>query len=480
VPERATPPAAEAVAADGSRDLRLSRGLFYLGCLTVVEASWRPVAGLTVSETLFLAAVGTSFVAVLRGRAIAPVPGSLIAGVAVFSAGGTISSLGAQSPASSGIEVLHGIYVMLLWGWSAAMVLRTRAQVLRAVTLWTASATISGIGALLQVTGLVDLTGPLEGNRATGFTEHPNDLGGASGIALVPALLMATRGGPSPPLAIALRWTVVGLIATGLVLSGSVAGMAAGLAACLFWLSSPTVRVGTRAGVIAALAAALAIATLVGGSGVTSPAERIDQVTSPVGTETSAGSGSERVAIVQTAWPRIKEDPIVGTGLDSSDTVVSIISGGTTRPYQAHGAPLAAWYEAGILGLLGVLMVFGALAATGWRALKLAGTRDDALIGWGLLSALVAFVVHQMTTPFVFQQYGWLSGAMLVAFWALRYRERDAGAVETPVSSGERAGAHAEATTSPTPSPEPVAAQPPVSHPRPRISGARRWIRRPG
>jgi hypothetical protein len=63
---------------------------------------------------------------------------------------------------------------------------------------------------------------------------------------------------------------------------------------------------------------------------------------------------------------------------------------------------------------------------------------DDLLIGWALLAAWVAFVVYALTVPFLFQQFGWFSGVVLVA-WGLR-REAVARVAE-PVAIPGRAGA---------------------------------------
>ncbi len=399
------------------RDLRVQRALFYLGALTVTEATWRPALGLTIAEIFFIGSFAGCAFAVLRGHRVARVPAALVAGVAIFAFGGAISSLGASGPGDSGTEVLHAVYVMLLWAWTGAMVLRSRRQLLVAVTLWTVSAAVSGFASITQVFGIEAIAGALEGNRATGFTDHPNDLGGAASVALVPALMLATRWAPGTrSVGRALRWLVVALIATGMALSASVAAMAGALVAIVFWLSSPAVRASTRVAIVAALGVTLVAAVAVTGGAVTSPTERIEQVTSPSGTDPLSGSGEERIEIVRTVWPQIAEDPLIGAGLDPPDTVVTVLSGGRTTPYQVHGAPLAAWYGAGIFGLLGILVVFGALLAAGWRALLAAPTDDDRLIGWALLAAFAAFLVYAMTAPLFFQQYGWFAAVALVAW----------------------------------------------------------------
>jgi O-antigen ligase len=233
------------------------------------------------------------------------------------------------------------------------------------------------------------------------------------------------------------RWAVVALIALGAALSASVAGMAGALVAILVWLSSPSVRAGTRVTIVAALAVALMAAAVVGGGSVTSPTERLQQVTSTPGLEPAAGSGQERLEIARTAWPRISADPLVGAGLDTPDTVVTVLSAGRTVPYQVHGALLAAWYGAGIFGLIGILIVFAAVFAAGWRALRREASDDGRLIGWALCAAFAAFIVYAMTAPLFFQQYGWFAAVMLIA-WSVGVEEVSRRRPATAPSWGAR------------------------------------------
>jgi O-antigen ligase len=403
------------------RILRIPRLLFYAGALTIAQASWRHA--LTLSEAFFILAFFATCVAVLAGRPIGRVPKALILGVGIFAVGGLISSLGAVSPAGSVSNTLQGVYVMLLWPLVGATVLRTRSQLTTALSLWTISAGIDGFAAITQVAGIHAIAGPLEGNRATGLTDHPNDLGGVCAVALVPALMLATsrlpwhraRAGSTMR---APRWVILGLIAAGLVLSASIAAMLGGLVAILAWLISPAVRAPGRLAVIAALALAL-IALTLAGSTVTSPTERLQQVTSTSGTQETSGSGGIRIKTVRRALPRIASDPVVGTGLDSAGGTVNIISQGTTSPQMVHGAPVAVWYEAGILGFIGFAVVIGTLFGAAWQSLT-AGDQSDLLIGVAISAALIAFVIYACTSPFVFQQYGWFAGVMLIAWNARR------------------------------------------------------------
>jgi O-antigen ligase len=214
------------------------------------------------------------------------------------------------------------------------------------------------------------------------------------------------------------RWIILGLIAAGLVLSASVAAMLAGLVAIVAWLIAPAVRAPGRLAVITALAFTLIALTLAGGQ-ITSPTERLQEVTTSSGTQATSGSGGVRIRTIKRALPRIAEDPIVGTGMDTAGETVNIISQGTTVPQMVHGAPVAVWYEAGIFGFLGFVIVIGALAVCAWRSL-VAGDQSDLLIGLAISAAFVAFVIYAFSSPFVYQQYGWFSAVMLIAWRARR------------------------------------------------------------
>ncbi|HEY3728976.1 MAG TPA: O-antigen ligase family protein [Solirubrobacteraceae bacterium] len=419
-------------------ELRLARLVFYLGTLTLGQSALRFAAGLTVSEFLFFGALALCVLAGLRGEGFTGVPSPIAVAVGIFVLGGALSSFDAQSPGGSAYQVMHALYVLLLWPCVGAMVLRSRGQLVAAIGLWSLSAALDGLDALAQLVGLHVLGPVRQGNRMTGLTENPNDLGGVTSIALVPALFIATdkTAGRSPSRQ-ALWWAIVALVGTGLVLSGSVAGMAAAAGALLIWLSSPLVRASARIAVLATAVCALAV-VVAAGTRISSPIQRVTQVTSPASAGNN-GSGQDRISVAEQAWPRIKRDPVVGTGLDVNDSDVTIISHAYSVPYQIHGLPLAAWYETGLFGLIGLLGLIGVLAVLGWRGVAAARDEDDALVGWALLAALIAFVIEAMTQPLVFQQYGWVTGVMLVA-WL--YQPRPLQIPETAPAIDRTAAAH--------------------------------------
>ena len=407
--------------------LKWSRIAFFLGVATVTQSTWRPAFGLTVSQIFFFVALGGCIFAALRGRRIAPLPAGLAAGTLIFALGGALSSLEADDPTASVVEVLHGGYVMLLWVWTGMMVLRSRSDVMLAIALWGVSGAVNGAGALAQVVGLDAVAGPLLGNRATGFTAHPNDLGSACAVALIPALVFAIDTGARLGIIGALRLATLLLVAAGIVLSGSVASMVAATTAIVLFLTAPVVPARARAMMVVVVAVPI-IAIAATGANIPTPIERVSQVANTSPLTPAAGSGEARADGAAVAIDAIVADPVIGTGLDPAGGVVDLITNGQPVQQQVHVAPVAVWYQAGVFGVLGLAVVVASSLAAGWRGLTSARTYDDMLIAWGLLAAYGAFIVVLFNVPFAFQQYGWFAGVMLFA-WCMRRDEAPAHSI---------------------------------------------------
>lgn len=390
----------------------LARLCFYAGSLTITFSTARPM-GLTVSEAFFAVAVAGGVFDVLRGRAIAPVPMALLLGAFVFAVGGAVSSLGSHNLPGSLRQTAHGVYVMLLWVWSGGMILRTSRDRRIVVELWVLSAAINGVSAIAQLSGIHLLVGAPLGNRMTGFTSHPNDLGGGAAVTLVPAVALTAdafaRGARRRGV---LASFAVGMILVAVLLSGSLAAFGGALLAMIVWLASPAVRTQTRIAIAGVAVVVLVGATIAGGS--ISPVQRLNEVTSSSVATPGGGSGEARLDIARSVWPRIVENPVVGVGLDVQDSLVpTIAQNGVPTQSQIHGLPLAIWYEGGIFALIGLLLVFVGLL----RATVATAGGEGHLLGWAISAAMVASIVYLMSAPADFQQYGWMPAVVLVAWW---------------------------------------------------------------
>lgn len=412
--------------------LRLARWLFYVGLLTVSIMEWRPAIGLTPFEICFIASFAVCVGSVLLGGAVARLPGALVIGAGLFAAGGAVSSVGAEAPGQSVVEVLQGVYVMLLWFWTGTMVLRTGDHIRTALTLFTVSSAVCGLGAIWQVLGIEIFTGPAGGGRANSWAGHPNDLGGMMAVALVPALALASWSRPGGRSL--LRWLAVGSIGAGLVLSGSVAGMTAAVLAVVVWLGVAGVRQQLR---VAGAVALVCVATtaFIGSGRAASPIQRFQQVSIESATDVERGTGPARIPPIKAAWEAISESPVVGKGMDKNGRAVSYFDNGRTSRGILHGAPVAVWYQAGGLGFLGYMLVTLTILAAGWRGMLATRSSQERSLGWALAAAYLAFFVWSLSSPLFFTQYGWLAGVLTVA-WCLR-REP----LREPIAAFPRTGA---------------------------------------
>jgi hypothetical protein len=411
------------------RRIPASTLFFFLGAATVVEVGWRP-AGLTVSDVCFLASFVCCCYSVLSHGRIERVPPLLIVGVCLFAVGGTASTVGAVAPNQSMYEVGRSIWVMLLWPWTAVMALRTRRDVVIAIVLWSVAGVLDSLGALGQATGVSTIAGHIGGHRATGFAGSPNDLGAATATLLLPVLALAIKVRARWPVVRALQWLTVALVATALVLSGSVSGLGGALVGLILWMVTPDVRRATRVAVVLGLAAALVVSSTVGGK-VPSPEHRVQEVFAAPGSSPNAGSAQGHLDTIRFAWPRIRSNPVIGAGLHKANLLV-------------HSGLVAAWYGGGILALIGLLLVFGAVLSFGWWAALAAINDADRAIAWALVCAVIAFFIYLANQPLFFQQYGFIASALLVA-WGRRVADsrtefarsvvpRAASAVPVPVT----------------------------------------------
>jgi O-antigen ligase len=269
---------------------------------------------------------------------------------------------------------------------------------------------------------VVPWTGTVQFGRATGFTTHPNDLGGLAAVAFVPAVMLAARRSLAAPQRV-FSWLLLLFVAAGLVLSGSVGALLAAAAAIFVWFAFQRSSVQSLLVFGALAACVVGVVTIQAMRGAPTPLERFDIVTNP---SESAGGGSgsldARITTYEVAAAEIKKNPFVGVGFD----LVSI-----TRPfgivsyeYDVHNVIIGTWYKAGLFGLAGMLIALFAIFRVGWMAILASRSEAEQAAAVALVSAVVAFVVFAMSAPVLFSRFGWISAALLLAFRAVQRESR--------------------------------------------------------
>ena len=173
----------------------------------------------------------------LRRRLTVQFPTVMVIGIFLFMIGGIVSSSFAQLPFLSILALIKYLYLIVGWFWLGTVLLQEREHIEKAVTLWITSAALSGLTAIVQLfwEDIIPGTSPAWG-RMTGLTEHVNDLGGLTSVALIPAIMMVTRH-QKTTLRIFFAWICIVLIAAGLFLSVSMTGVVALLFSLLVWLA---------------------------------------------------------------------------------------------------------------------------------------------------------------------------------------------------------------------------------------------------
>ena len=237
--QRLARPEASASDDPGDEEFAVPRRLYYGGVLMVGLLTLRAGGQVTLSDVLFLFSflLACMEFVVLRRRVPIRLPFLLLIGIALFSVGGFLSSFESLQALKSIAVIARLVFLTVFWFWLGTVVLRKEAHVRKAIGFWVASAAICGGGAVVQyLVGDVIPNASFDGGRATGFTQQPNDLGGITAIAFVPALMLASRPGLS---LVARGWSYVALllIAAGLVLSASVGALLAAAAAVVVWLA---------------------------------------------------------------------------------------------------------------------------------------------------------------------------------------------------------------------------------------------------
>ena len=403
-------------------EFRVPRLLYYLGLVLLGLLTLRAGGQVTFSDVLFLFSflLACAELVILRRRVPIRLPLLLLYGMAIFSLGGLLSTFESYEYVKSTGVVVRLIFLTVFWFWLGTVVLNTRERVRKATTLWVASAAIGGAAAMLQfVVGDVIPGGTTAGGRMTGFGAHPNELGGLTCIAFVPALMLAARQRIAAPQRL-FSYALLLLVAAGLILSVSVGAVLAAAAATFVRFAFQRGSVQSMLVCATIGVCVIAVTTVQGVLGAPTPLERFETTTqSTPGGE--LGSVDQRIATYRVAWREIEEHPFVGVGLD----IVSVTKpfGIVSNEYDVHNIIVGLLYKTGLLGLVGMLIALFAVFRSGWNAILQSNSETERDVAVALVCAVVAFVTFAMTEPVLFSRYGWISAALLLALRAVQQRD---------------------------------------------------------
>lgn len=394
-----------------------------MGGMATVGMTALRVAGWTLSDLFFLAASMVILLRLLTGRArtLAPVvtrrssPGILI-GLLLFSAGALIASLGRSlDVAGSALALARVSYITIVWFWTVRSVAsseRTYRRLLLAAVVGAVVHALIGIGQ--------DVTGANAGapgwGRSTGLSDHFGDLGISVG-SMIPVLALWRRESPGRSIWDPLR--VVGLLILlgGVASSGSMTPLGAVIvgmciAVIVPRLAVPGLRRRRRLAAPAMLAFAV-IGLLATGSLDLSVQTRFSELTS--GDADVKSSAESRSVQAEIATAEIVRSPIVGVGLDPTSNMVSHEG----ESHQVHNFYIRVLYEAGIFGLLGLMLILALIARQVWQLVRVLRNTSLSWVPPALVGSFSMVLVSAFFGPVLYGRISWLPMALVNALYGL-------------------------------------------------------------
>lgn len=399
---------------------RVSRYFYYLGCASLTQLIVRPLSSLTLSECFFFIALWFAVTGELAsGKKISMrIPAMIVVGVIMYTLSGLLSTINSSSVLGSLGVMVRFIYLTIIWFWLGIAILRNVKQVHTAMLFWLFSASITGAGAVAQLFWSNAIPGTEQvWGRMTGFTGHPNDLGGVSAVAIGSVWPLLISGGRSLGNLLTM-YIIFAFLCAGLILSGSVGGLFAAISSlCLWVVFGKKLRSMLMLTILLSVVVSviLGVQTDINGNRVFQ--DMTSRVLNGGPTDPYGGTLWSRIATYQAALQEVENNPIIGVGPQPGGAK-------TGTGFAVHNFLLGAWFEAGFLGIIGILTIIISVLGIGYTTFKQSVTREDKSLALALCLSSIAFFVYSMGAPGLYQRYGWIAVALLVALRACQVRQK--------------------------------------------------------
>ena len=385
------------------RGNRTARSLLLIGIFASSLLSFRLV-GVAIGDVLLLVSLALCILTWRpHRRTESLIPVSSFLTLLALLVGATLSAHESMSASQNYAVLFRLVFLVLALPWQIRILLPTDRDQASALVALALGGGAAALGTVLQVAvGTVPLAYEGTSGRLAGFTTSVSDLGGVaavSAIAAVCAWSSATAGRYIRPLlGVALAASVLGL-----VLSGSVSGMAAFLigAAFAMWNRSLSPKAFGAFSAMVILAFLLAVALQASESESLTPIERLSQTLGLSSTGTQYNTSESRVETYRIGLEGFLNSPFSGVGLDQT-------SGEFRLHYETlgvHNLLIAAAFQGGLF----------LVCALGYRLIQ-AGRAALNRTGTGAYSAplFVTAFVFSMTAPSLYNRYLWIPVGLLV------------------------------------------------------------------
>jgi O-antigen ligase len=414
------------------------------------------IGGFALSDGLFfvLAAVLVGKLLVGDDRDLAPArsrgPSHLVmAGSIILLTAGVLATFVSWGPETSLLIVVRLGYLTLLWFWMLQAIISSRRALDVLLGGWRVGTLIVAMLAALGQLGVVHIGRENPEGRQMVFFGHPNDLAGYLLVAM-PLLLMflPQRPDQSSTRRTVVRVATVGLLVYAITTTGSISALFAvtigAVATYALPALFPVARQRRRHRQPVAILAGALLAVVGIGLVATSDlpvVERIQRLESgDAGVEASTESREQTNSVVIDSFD---QRLVFGVGLDAGSVFAA--AGQDTITVGAHNMYLKVLYEAGLPGLIGLLIILGATFRAAVALLR--NTRDTDLypVVVALTASMISVCIFAMFQPTLFHRFFWLPVALMWCVWHLRREELRA---------------QQSAATVPAPAPAPAAGPP--------------------
>lgn len=396
----------------------LSRGLVYVGMFFLPLLKFKASKGLNLSDTIFLVAA-VLLVLSRRPPPRAPATPAWYVGAFTFLLAGVVASTQADSLAGSLLVVVNAIYLLFILQYLLRQQLNNTLRIQRAIGAFVFGATVSAGVAILQIGFHVLLpAGPVAsvsiggGNsRAIGFSTQPNLLGIslALGIIFAVGLLLDLNKRKHWYL-----WVCMVVMASALLLSGSVSGMATTILGMLVLFVARGVPLRTVALIFLSFAAVYVLVF-----GVLDRGSHLDPITRIESTLNSSGGSNTgtyqlRLDTIKLGWSDIVEKPITGHGLDQQ-TLAVYYDKFIGVYYPPHDLIILYWYGGGIFLLVALLIMMGSSFNRLLSGRRMRGKNRDPLRAV-VFAACVGSLFFSLQGPEMVDRWMWLPFLLALCF----------------------------------------------------------------
>ncbi len=215
-------------------------------------------------------------------------------------------------------------------------------------------------------------------------------------------------------------WLVsFGIIAIAIVLTGSVSGYMGAFIACSTVLLVRLKNFGVSGKVIFPLLLFIISVAFLGlvvlfiprGFEFFTSVEKVQNLLGRDGlNRVIEGSGPVRLETYSLALQYISNSPIIGAGLDTTSSQLQVSTG---ELLQVHNVILQLWFTSGILGLLGIVVIYWQALILAWSRIKNSLRSVQLPDRVGVAAGVLGFLLIDMTKPGIDERQKWLVIAVL-------------------------------------------------------------------